>query len=342
MNIIELDEIYEKNRLLKTVTIEIVNQCNWHCKHCYLDNKKIDMDINKIYEIIDDARKLGAYELRLSGGEVTTSPYLGNIIRYARERYMNITLLSNMSKLEPDVIACIERYGINNVETTLFSTNSSIHDCFVKSPGAWEKSINNLKILKDLGVSVLIKIWAVKSNYDELDSIVAYYNKLGFRCTINVQIYSDIHGNMKLPKEEQLSFSEYCHAVYLHDKTTGRALPIDNPVSNRLCPEYMTSIYITSNGDVIPCAKYRERVANIYEVSLIDIWEKSEILKKIQNYCWRDCDGCVKCDKREYCVRCGAMSYIKGNNYLENCTETCLLAEIRKNKYKPIKTEETY
>ena len=97
MNINELDEIYEKNRLLKTVTIEIVNQCNWHCKHCYLDNKKVDMDINKIYEIIDDARKLGAYELRLSGGEVTTSPHLGNIIRYARKRYMNITLFLSVS-----------------------------------------------------------------------------------------------------------------------------------------------------------------------------------------------------------------------------------------------------
>lgn len=40
MNINELNEIYEKNRILKTVTVEIVNQCNWNCKHCYLDRKK--------------------------------------------------------------------------------------------------------------------------------------------------------------------------------------------------------------------------------------------------------------------------------------------------------------
>lgn len=300
------------------------------------------MDINKVYEIIDDARKLGAYDLRLSGGEVTTSPQLGNIIKYARERYMNVTLLSNMSRLDNDVINCIKKYGISNVETTLFSTKSSVHDEFVNSIGAFENSLKNLKILKELGVNILVKIWAIKSNYDELDYIEKYYNNMGFRCIINVQIYSDIHGNMKLPKEEQLSFLEYCHALYLHDKTTGRVLPIDNSVSNNLCPEYMTSIYITANGNVTPCARYRESIANIYEVSLIDIWEKSEVLKKIQNYCWKDCDGCVECDKREYCVRCGAMSYIKGYDYLSNCAETCLLAEIRKNNYKINNIKETY
>lgn len=342
MNINEINDIYEKNRILKMVTIEIVNQCNWNCKHCYLDKEKIDMDINKIYEIIDDARKLGAYELRLSGGEVTTSPNLGKIIQYARNSYMNVTLLSNMSRLDNDIIECVKKYGISNVETTLFSAKSSVHDCFVNSQGALKNSIKNLKKLKELGVDILIKIWAIKSNYDELDNIVDYYNKMGFRCTINTQIYADVHGNMKLPKEEQLSFSEYCHAVYLHDKTTGRVLPIDNQMSNKLCPEYMTSIYITSNGDVTPCAKYRKKIANIYEVSLIDIWENSDVLKRIQMYCWKDCAGCDECDKREYCVRCGAMSYIKGYDYLENCSETCLLAEIRKSKYQIKKIKETY
>ncbi len=77
MNMNELNKVYEDNRLLKTITIEIVNQCNWRCKHCYLDSTKIDMEINKIYEIIDDARSLGAYELRLSGGEITTSLFIG-------------------------------------------------------------------------------------------------------------------------------------------------------------------------------------------------------------------------------------------------------------------------
>lgn len=342
MNINELNDIYEKNRILKTITIEIVNQCNWNCKHCYLDRKKIDMDINKVYEIIDDSRSLGAYELRLSGGEVTTSPHLGKIIQYARERYMDVTLLSNMSRLDNDVLNCIKKYGISHVETTLFSTKSTVHDNFVNSKGALENSIKNLKILRELGVDILIKIWAIKSNYNELEEIVEYYNKMGFRCTINVQIYSDIHGNMKLPLEEQLSFSEYCHAVYLHDKTTGRAIPIDNPISNNLCPEYKTSIYITSNGNVTPCAKYRKTIANIYDVSITDIWEKSNTLKKIQNYCWKDCEGCVECDKREYCVRCGAMSYIKGYDYLSNCSETCLLADIRKNNYKINNKKEIY
>ena len=43
MQLEDLTTLYEKNRLLKTVTIEITNLCNWRCKHCYLDNQKIDI-----------------------------------------------------------------------------------------------------------------------------------------------------------------------------------------------------------------------------------------------------------------------------------------------------------
>lgn len=70
MELAEIHKLYEENRVLKTVTIELVNQCNWKCKHCYLDRDVSTLDISKVFEIIDDARDLGAFEVRLSGGEV--------------------------------------------------------------------------------------------------------------------------------------------------------------------------------------------------------------------------------------------------------------------------------
>lgn len=107
MEEIDISSIYDQYRLLETITIEVCNQCNWNCKHCYLDAEKDELDPNTIYKIIDDARALGAFEIRLSGGEATIYPYLEQVITYARKRYMNVTLLSNMSMLSENVGKCI-------------------------------------------------------------------------------------------------------------------------------------------------------------------------------------------------------------------------------------------
>lgn len=333
MELEEIEKIYQKERILKTITIEIVNQCNWRCKHCYLDSYKQIIDKETIFKIIDDAKALGAFEIKLSGGEAMLHPDVVEIVHYIRRKYMNVIFLSNISILGEKMIDCIRRYGISKVETTVFSIKDAVHDEFVGVPGALRRTLHNIKILRDMGVEVLVKTWAVKSNVGELEEMEKFFKGLGCGFAVHVQIYSDIHGNMKLPKSERLSYEEYCHALYLHDKSVNRSLPVNNIKDNPICVEFLTSIYITSNGDVIPCAKYRKSISNIYQESLIDIWEGSERLKEIQNYCWKDCKDCARCKAKGFCVRCGAMSYIKGKSFLENSSATCLLANIRMNNY---------
>lgn len=112
MEELQIERLYDDTRNLYSVTMELLNQCNWRCKHCYLDDAKVELELEKVYEIIDDARALGALCIRLSGGEVTIYPYLDQVIAYARKRYMSVSLLSNMSMMSGKVFSCIERYGL--------------------------------------------------------------------------------------------------------------------------------------------------------------------------------------------------------------------------------------
>ncbi|MCG8513848.1 MAG: SPASM domain-containing protein [Halanaerobiales bacterium] len=102
---------------------------------------------------------------------------------------------------------------------------------------------------------------------------------------------------------------------------------------NMLCEEFLNSFYITSNGNVIPCAKFRKAIDNIYNNSLSHIWNTSERWHCIQKYSWADAKDCKGCIDKPYCVRCGAMSFIEGLDSLDNCNETCKLAKIRHLKY---------
>lgn len=156
---------------------------------------------------------------------------------------------------------------------TLFSHKDLVHDTFVGSPGSLQRTLRNIKKLKDLGIDILVKTWAIKSNINELEEMREFFVSQGYYFAVGVQIYSDIHGNMKLPQEERLSETEYCRALYLEDMS--RTFPLKRSGSDRLCEDFSTSIYITSNGDVIPCAKYRKALSNIYKESLKSIWETS-------------------------------------------------------------------
>ncbi|MCG8513847.1 MAG: radical SAM protein [Halanaerobiales bacterium] len=124
---------------------------------------------------MDESRNLGAFEVKLSGGEITTRDDLAEIVEYARKKYLNVVLITNMSRLSDDLYNCINKYGVSRIEVTLFSLNEDIHDKFVGVKGALNKTLQNISMLKSLGVDILIKIWVIKSNINELDEMIDYF-----------------------------------------------------------------------------------------------------------------------------------------------------------------------
>lgn len=329
----EIENVFKEHRTLYSFTIELVNHCNWSCKHCYLDKDIIFLPKEKVYEIINEARALGAYQIRLSGGEITTRKDLHEIIKYAREKYLSVVLLTNLSVLNHNVYECIQEYGVESVEVTLFSSHAEVHDSFVGVLGAFEKTLSNLRRLKELGVKITVKTGVIKSNFKELTEMKLFFENEGFRFKPYVQIYSDVHGVFKLPENLRLDPNEFAEALKVCDTCDNRVFPLDNCAQNHLCSEFLNSIFITSRGDVIPCAKFRKPIDNIYSSGLDTIWNESEQLKCIQNYTWGDVEDCKDCKHKPYCVRCGGMAYIEGYTFTENCEGTCKLARIRSNNY---------
>lgn len=45
----DIEKYYIDNEKLKTVTIELINNCNFKCKHCYLDSQNIKLNRDKVF-----------------------------------------------------------------------------------------------------------------------------------------------------------------------------------------------------------------------------------------------------------------------------------------------------
>lgn len=78
----------------------------------------------------------------------------------------------------------------------------------------------------------------------------------------------------------------------------------------RVCGVGYDNCCITANGDVYPCAGWQDYVlGNVYNQTLLDIWENSERVKELRKITQASFPQCIECDARDYCARCLVRNY---------------------------------
>ena len=86
---------------LRSVHWDITRKCNLRCKHCYNAEKYFnpnsdsyieeEMSLEQCKHTVDNFANAGFEHIHFLGGEPLASPYLFDVIEYAKEKY-NIIL----------------------------------------------------------------------------------------------------------------------------------------------------------------------------------------------------------------------------------------------------------
>lgn len=72
-----------------------------------------------------------------------------------------------------------------------------------------------------------------------------------------------------------------------------------------VCSVCHSSICISDNGNVYPCAGWQDYVVgNVNETSLKDIWNKSIKVQYLRSLRKRDFPKCIQCPENEFCTMC--------------------------------------
>ncbi len=67
--------------------MELTNQCNLRCRHCYAGSgEKLDNELStaEVKGLLEELSRLGSVEVEFSGGEPLLRPDLFEIIAYAK------------------------------------------------------------------------------------------------------------------------------------------------------------------------------------------------------------------------------------------------------------------
>ena len=72
-----------------------------------------------------------------------------------------------------------------------------------------------------------------------------------------------------------------------------------------VCSVCHSSICITENGDVYPCAGWQGYiVGNVRKTPLKDIWENSEKVQYLRSLRKKDFPQCIQCPDKDFCTMC--------------------------------------
>lgn len=163
-----IEEVIEtsiKNKNLYNVQIEITERCNWRCKHCYLpEYQNYGIEKEKLFELFIELRKLGVFELTLTGGEIFTRKDIFEIIKCARKLGFNLTLFSNISLLNEVKIKILSEFYLSSISCTIFSMRDEIHDYITQKKGSLQRCIKNINLLRIYNIPVEIKTIITKKN----------------------------------------------------------------------------------------------------------------------------------------------------------------------------------
>jgi heme d1 biosynthesis radical SAM protein NirJ len=153
----------------------LVRRCNLTCMHCYSISADIDfpgeLSTAEALSVMQDLKASGVPALILSGGEPLLRPDLFEIAAEAKRLGFYTALSTNGTLIDAPMAARIRDLGFGYVGISLDGLQAT-HDRFRRKPGAFEKSLAALRMLRDLGVKVGVRFTLTQDNAADFEPLL--------------------------------------------------------------------------------------------------------------------------------------------------------------------------
>lgn len=326
-----LEEVQGKP-LISNIQFELSSRCNERCIHCYIPNEKknagFDMPTAKVKDLIDQLAAMGGIHVTFSGGEAFMHKDLIELTRYAREKDMMVTILSNLIALKDEQVQQLKDLNISLIQVSLYSMDPEIHDFITTVKGSFAKTKAAIEKLVAADVPVQISCPIMKANRKGYRAVLEYANSLKIKAQTDFIMMaeanfdtSNLANRISIEETEELlrDIMQY-DPVYKQDVITKRPVSeeikfdLERYKKQRVCGVGYDNCCITANGDVYPCAGWQSMVlGNVYKQSLAEIWEDSPKLRELRRITQESFPECLTCEARDFCARCLVRNYNESN-----------------------------
>jgi len=153
----------------------LIRRCNLACKHCYSIsadyNFPDELSTETIFQTMDDLKAFHVPVLILSGGEPLMHPDIFKISERAKEMGFYVGLSTNGTMIDDDNINQIKEMNYDYVGISIDGIGET-HDKFRRKKGAYEASVNAIRLCRDNDIKVGIRFTLTQDNSHELPKLL--------------------------------------------------------------------------------------------------------------------------------------------------------------------------
>src|SRR5271165_5740644 len=136
--------------MLDFLWLELTNQCNLRCVHCYSESSPHSTERNILNEadysrLLSEAYELNSRHVQFIGGEPTLNKSLPSLIAYADSvGYRFIEVYTNLFSLSHALLATFVRHRVA-VATSVYADTSHVHDLITQTRGSYKRTLSNIE-----------------------------------------------------------------------------------------------------------------------------------------------------------------------------------------------------
>lgn len=296
-----------------TANLIVTRNCNGNCIFCGVEHKselfEPEKKLDKIKKIIDILCDNGLLRINFFGGEPLVYPDIIEAVKYAKEKGLYTTLISNAIiwpsknnelKKYLDGIA-VSLHGKRESHCKLARTNDKIYDLVLM----------NIEKISKLKIPLTINMTVTAQNYNDIPEFVIgllqKYNISGFafnRYIPNPELPNDINKDLLMNKEQLNESLVMIDNLSKEYQNINFKYAIHFPlciIENKNLIKYVGScgygqnyISIDCDGNMQPCSYMYETIGNIFDDDYKDSWNNNELLKEYRSLEWlpKKCKDC--------------------------------------------------
>ena len=311
--------------------LEVTNRCNLLCETCPRTFEELeppaDMSWDLFTKIVDQVPNVARVVLH-GVGEPMLVRNLPKMIRYLKDRGTYVLFNTNGTLLNPKKFQEIIDTGLDELRVSFDAASPETYE-LVRGADGFGRIVQNLRDFDDVkrgvrapGPKVSLWITGMKSNVRELPALVELAHEIGVgEVYLQRLVYSErglaAEAEALYGRAEPEDLDAIQAAQSLADRLgvtlrgSGEAsstglLPAPEAVTYRDCRRPWSLMYVTANGNVLPCciapftgAHYEGMVlGNVFEETVEQIWNGARYQS------WRA--GMLEERPPEACAGCGA------------------------------------
>ncbi len=353
-------QLWEKlryKRSLSSLEFEITPRCNNNCTHCYINlpandklSRSMELTINEIGKIADEAVKLGVYTALITGGEPLLRTDFLEIFMLLKKKGFIVSVFTNATLIKQKHIDLFKKYPPRNIEVSVYGVSEKTYEAISRIPGTFRSFMNGVDLIAKNNIPVRFKAMALRSNIHELDKISEFCRErtkdyFRFDPQLHLRYDMDKKRNREIQSErlsaEEISVIEQADKERSEYLVENRDKYIYDSVlrsgGNNLfsCGIGNGSLTIGYDGNIRGCSSmiHKKMIYDWRNGTLAKAWEKFfPALLDLKTLNKKILEKCRSCNIVNLCMSCPAHNYLESGDPDSFTEYFCKVAHARAEK----------